>query len=320
MYMNVIEAPTRVFQLLGDAVRWRLLRLLTRAPLNVSEATAIVGVAQSGVSRHLRLLQEGGLVREERRGGWSFFALAAEPPLGLAGLWAPLREGLSASSDAHGDDARLAEVLRERAERGEGEGGLGRAALEPGRSWAAWSQALALLLPPSDVVQLGCGSGALTLEVARWANELLAVEPDEALAAQARARLAASPRVRVVTAPLSAVPAPDAAFDLVLVAQALSAAADPGAVAREAFRLAKPGQRVLVLDLLPHRERWVLERFGHRRLGFTPDELAEVLLEAGFEIGTVAAAERRRGNPFVVLMAAARKPEAQRLRPAREAT
>jgi len=319
MDMSVAEAPSRVFHLLGDAVRWRLLRLLARAPLNVSEATAIVGVAQSGVSRHLRLLVEGGLVREERRGGWSFFALSLEPPSGMAGLWVPLRQALGASSDAHGDDARLAEVLRERAERGEGEGGRGRTALEPGRSWAAWSQALALLLPPCAVVQLGCGSGALTVEVARWASELLAVEPDEALAEQARARLADLPRVQVMTAPLNAVPAPDAAFDLVLVAQALSAAEDPGAVAREALRLVKPGQRVLVLDLLPHRERWVFERFGHRRLGFTPDELTALLLAAGFEIGTVEAAERRRGNPFVVLMAAARKPLAQRLLPVREA-
>ncbi len=310
MAMEVTEAPTRVFQLLGDAVRWRLLRLLARAPLNVSEATAIVGVAQSGVSRHLRLLEEGGLVREQRRGGWSFFALAPEAPPGLAGVWAPLSADLGASGDVHGDDARLAEVLRERAERGEEEGGPGRAALEPGRSWAAWSQALALLLPPSDVVQLGCGSGALTTEVARWARELLAVEQDEALAAQARARLSASPRVRVVTAPLSAVPAEAASFDLALVAQALSAAEDPGAVVGEACRLVRPGQRVLVLDLLPHRERWVLERWGHRRLGFTQDELGALLEGAGLEILRLEAAERRRGNPFVVLMAAAQRKEA----------
>ena len=40
----------------------------------------------------------------------------------------------------------------------------------PGRSWAAWSRALGLLLPPLTVADLGCGEGYLTIEAARWAS------------------------------------------------------------------------------------------------------------------------------------------------------
>jgi len=84
--------------------------------------------------------------------------------------------------------------------------------------------------------------------------------------------------------------------------------------------LLRPGGRVLVLDLLPHRERWVLESLGHRRLGFTPDELGALLAEAGFEPARVEAAPRRRGNPFVVLMACALKAEGSPARGLGEAT
>ena len=55
-----MDDPASLFKLLGDAARLRILRLLSRERLNVSELTSILGIAQSGVSRHLRLLKEGG--------------------------------------------------------------------------------------------------------------------------------------------------------------------------------------------------------------------------------------------------------------------
>ena len=51
-----------LFRLLGDDARLRILRLLEEERLNVSELTSILGIAQSGVSRHLGLLKEAGLV------------------------------------------------------------------------------------------------------------------------------------------------------------------------------------------------------------------------------------------------------------------
>ena len=61
------EAST-LFRLLGDEARLRLLRLLAKERLNVGELTAVLGIAQSGVSRHLGLLRDAGLVTEEREG------------------------------------------------------------------------------------------------------------------------------------------------------------------------------------------------------------------------------------------------------------
>ena len=56
-----MKAAAGLYRLLGDEVRLRILRLLAAERLNVSELTAVLGLAQSGVSRHLGLLKESGL-------------------------------------------------------------------------------------------------------------------------------------------------------------------------------------------------------------------------------------------------------------------
>src|SRR3954468_11112409 len=103
-----------LFRLLGDEVRLRILRLLAVERLNVTELTAILGVAQSGVSRHLGLLKDAGLVREQRTGTFSWYRLddalvdAAGPH---AGLWSWLTAKFGATTPAtKADDVRLAEV------------------------------------------------------------------------------------------------------------------------------------------------------------------------------------------------------------------
>ena len=55
-----------LFRLLADGTRLRILRVLAQDRFNVSELTGILGVAQSGVSRHLGMLKDAGLVVEQR--------------------------------------------------------------------------------------------------------------------------------------------------------------------------------------------------------------------------------------------------------------
>src|SRR4029077_12345071 len=98
----------------------------------------------------------------------------------------------SAAGDAavRADEARLQEVLRVRKENFDTHGGADTRdarQLVPGRSWAAWSRALAMLLPPLKVADLGCGEGYLTIEAARWASRVVAVDRSETVLDRARA-------------------------------------------------------------------------------------------------------------------------------------
>lgn len=306
-----------LYRLLGDEARLRLLRLLGRERLNVTELTGILGLAQSGVSRHLGLLKDAGLVSEEKDAGYTYYRLA--PTLGENGhgaIWSALEEQFAAAAEDDGvraDEARLQEVLRLRKENFETHGAAdARDARQfvPGRSWAAWSRALGLLLPPLTVADLGCGEGYLTIEASRWASQVIAVDRSDVVLERARALGDRRGVSNVVwqRGELEQLPIGDAAVDVALLSQALHHAADPVRAVAEAARITVPGGRVLVLDLREHREEWVRTKLGDRRLGFREDELKTMLANAGLRDARVGVGARKVGDPFTVLIASGQKP------------
>ena len=66
------EEEVAVFKALADPTRLRLVMLLCHQPVSdalcVNALAGILGVSQSAVSQHLRILKNIGLVRGERRG------------------------------------------------------------------------------------------------------------------------------------------------------------------------------------------------------------------------------------------------------------
>jgi ArsR family transcriptional regulator len=312
--MDVAD-PSALLRLLGDETRLRLLRVLSREPLNVSELTAVLGVAQSGVSRHLGLLRDAGLVSEEKSGAFTRYQLAANGA--QSKLWPWLTETFDRVTPAtKADDARLAEVRRVRKESfaDPGRHGDDRRQLVPGRSWAAWARALGLLLPELEVADLGCGEGYLTLESARWARRVTAVDRSREVLERGR-ELAARRKLTNIAwkrGDIEDVPLPDRSVDLALLSQALHHAAEPARALAEAKRILRPGGRVLILDLRQHEEAWVRSKLGDTWLGFSEAALRSLLRDAGFaRVKLQVGASARQGDPFTVLVAAGTKPAAK---------
>jgi ArsR family transcriptional regulator len=200
------------------------------------------------------------------------------------------------SDDTHGDAGRLSELLKRREDRHT----LNERLLEPGQSWAMWARALAFLLPPLDVVDFGCGTGVLTVELARWAKRVTAVDrsPQALHQAEARAEREGLKNVAWLEADLHDLPIASGKKELVVASQSLHHVDAPNAVLAEAARILEPGGKVVVLELMPHREEWVRERLGHKHLGFEPDVLEEQLVAAGFRHVQLTPAPRDGGSPF----------------------
>jgi len=307
-----------LFRLLGDEARLRILRLLAAERLNVSELTGILGIAQSGVSRHLGLLKDAGLIAEQRESGFTYFQLSPAVIAGdngsgpLAALLQSEFADAARTETGRADDARLEEVRRLRKENFEAHAGpdTNERQLVPGRSWAAWSRALGHLLPPLRVADIGCGEGYLTVEASRWASRVIAIDRSPLVLKKARA-LATRRRVRNVIwkrGELDKLPLRDASVDVSLLSQALHHAPDPARALAEAARVVVPGGRVLVLDLRQHEEKWVKQRLGDRWLGFDDEQLAKLLKSAGLTDVRVTVGARRTGDPFAVIVASGRKP------------
>jgi SAM-dependent methyltransferase len=315
-----MKDASALFRLLGDEARLRLLRVLAQDRFNVTELTGVLGLAQSGVSRHLGMLKEAGLVSEERDGAYTYYRLSPDVRSNGHGLLWPLLESQFAAAQhtvaVRADDARLQEVLRVRRENFDQHAGPdtrdGRQ-LVPGRSWAAWARALGHLLPPVEVVDIGCGEGYLTVEVARWARRVMAVDRSAAVLARAKALAGRRRAANIVfkRGELEKLPLDSASVDVAILSQALHHAADPGQALTEAARVLRPGGKVLVLDLRAHSEAWVREKLGDRQLGFTDDALTGLLTDAGLSDIKVGVGSRRAGDPFTVLVASGAKRKAR---------
>ena len=317
-----MEQVAQILKLLGDETRLRILVLLSQHPLNVSELTTILGIAQSGVSRHLGQLRKLGLLQEQRVSVWTYYQLSGpeirNPELQL--LWGYLNEQLPVFSDPYNDRARLQEELRKRTLGGPG---LNERQLEPGQTWHAWSRLLGMLMghwasmdgtvfsrEGLSLLDLGCGDGTLTVEMARFGSRVIGVDLNPEVLASARQRMdrLGFSHVTFMAENVKQLPIDSESIDAVIFSQSLHHLDDPGKSFHEAFRVLKPGGTAAVMELASHDQEWVLEKLNHKWLGFKNDHLISMLRDAGFSKLHEELLPHGRGEVFQVILAMGTRP------------
>jgi len=70
-----MRAFIRVMKALSDTNRVKIIKMLGTKELCVCEITAILGLAQSTVSRHLKILEDADLIISSRNGTWVNYKL-----------------------------------------------------------------------------------------------------------------------------------------------------------------------------------------------------------------------------------------------------
>ena len=101
-----------VFQTLADPTRRQIVEVLRRGECAVNDIVDAVDIDQSGVSRHLRILQESGFVDVRPEGPRRVYSLRPEPFRELE-AWVT---GYRALWEARLD--RFGEAIRQRQKRG----------------------------------------------------------------------------------------------------------------------------------------------------------------------------------------------------------
>jgi SAM-dependent methyltransferase len=101
-----------------------------------------------------------------------------------------------------------------------------------------------------QAVDLGCGTGVVTRQIARRAGpetQVLGVDLSEKLLNAAR-DLSRAERIEWCRASADALPLPDNSIDLAVLHTLMSHVPDPGAVLREVSRVLRPGGRAVIFD------------------------------------------------------------------------
>jgi ubiquinone/menaquinone biosynthesis C-methylase UbiE/DNA-binding transcriptional ArsR family regulator len=274
---------------LSDATRSRMLLLLERHELTVSELCTVLQLPQSTVSRHLKTLADADWVTSRRDGTSRYYTLALdERNSSTRRLWAVLREQVAASVSADQDARRLKGVLARRQTKSEeffasSAGQWDRLRQELfGR--ASSLHALPALFDPRWVVgDLGCGTGQTTAAIAPFVARVVAVDRSGEMLQAARRRLRDQSNVDIRRGELETLPISDGELDVAIMMLVLHHVPDPAAVLGEAARVVRPGGRLVVCDMLPHDREEYKQQMGHVWLGFSEDQVARMLSVSGFE-------------------------------------
>ncbi len=117
---------------------------------------------------------------------------------------------------------------------------------------AAWDRIFALVLPGAgvlDALDLGCGTGFLSLELAARGHRVTGVDFAPAMIARAAAKAAERGlEVRFEPGDAEQLPFPAASFDLAISRHVLWTLPHPEAAIDEWLRVLRPGGRLVVVD------------------------------------------------------------------------
>jgi ArsR family transcriptional regulator len=110
--------PVQIFKTLADETRFKLVNLLLTHDLCVGALAKHLRISEAAVSQHLKSLREAGLVRGEKRGYWTHYAVEKEKLRELAELLGdlthlePCLEGLcikkiNSRIDCHKEETKM---------------------------------------------------------------------------------------------------------------------------------------------------------------------------------------------------------------------
>lgn len=304
-----MASTLKSLKLLSDPTRLRILMLLEREALSVADLQEILGMGQSRISTQLSQLKSSGLVADTRSGKNNIYACSAS-----ANLLGVARLAAAELPEVGTDAATLRHLQRKRQDRSrayfdELAGRFGKDYV-PGRSWKALAEALLKVLNYKVVADLGAGEGTLSQLLAQRAEQVIAVDlsPKMVEFGRALAEKHGLANLEYRLGDLEAPPIDTESVDLAIFSQALHHAEHPQRAIEAAFRILKPGGRLIVLDLLQHTFEEARELYADRWLGFAEVDLATMLERAGFTgIETVIADREEETPKFQTLLAVATK-------------
>lgn len=298
--LDSLDSLAAFFKATGTPLRLEVLQVLGENSFGVLELSEIMGTKQSGMSHHLKVLAQGGLV-ERRREGNSIFYRRRLPPSGLltSKLHAALFDELNRTLLHPTTAERLAGVQAQRA--AQSRAFFARHASDIPRQqeliaeYEQYAEQACELLDRgrlSDgrqagaVLEIGPGDGRFLTPLAARFRRVLALDSSEAMLEQARRHVEAD---RLDNVDLILGEWPEAsrglpAVDAVVFNMVLHHLPSPAEALAMAAAHLRPGGVLLITELCRHNQRWAVRACGDFWLGFDEADLVTWTSRAGLTL------------------------------------
>ncbi|GAA3970458.1 metalloregulator ArsR/SmtB family transcription factor [Allohahella marinimesophila] len=297
--LSVAESA-QLFKACGDEIRLQVLRLLQQDTFGVLELSALLGIKQSAMSHHLKVLSTAGLVESQREGNTIFYRRPLLTPSD-AGLDESvlsrvfdLVDELSISDEVK---TNLSQIRTQRAE--QSQAFFARHAddmqllQERVAEYGLYAEPVLRLIDQlrdpdwQHAIEVGPGEGHFLVELAQRFEQVTAVDNSAAMLEKARQHCEQAAVASIDFRHLDTAEAKVSGLeaDLIVMNMVLHHVASPQCVIEDCSAMLKPGGCLIVCDLSHHDQRWTRDACGDLWLGFEAAELRKWAEASGLEVG-----------------------------------
>lgn len=280
----------------GDTLRLKIMRALASDSFGVLELAQIFATGQSGISHHLKVLTQAGLLATRREGNAIFYRRALPQSDSLGGtLHAALLEEVDQLQLPEDVQSRISAVHGQRSAASEDffarMAGSFQARQDLIAGLPQYRDSVLALLDALNLgtsataLEVGPGDGSFLPELARRFAHVVALDNSPAMLELAHKRCEQEGLGNVELKLADALHDDCPPADCVVLNMVLHHLAAPGEAMKQLARLVKTGGSLLITELCSHNQSWAREACGDLWLGFEQDDLAHWADAAGLTPG-----------------------------------
>lgn len=278
----------------GDPLRLEILRVLSRDSYGVLELCRIFAIKQSGMSHHLKVLTNAGLLGSRREANSIFYRrayLAPDHPL------AALQQQLFATVDTLPVAEHLCGPIRElQQERSQAaqqffseNADKFRAQQDLIASYPVYAEQMTQLLNNTSLrdktlaLEVGPGEGEFLAVLSQQFKQVIALDNAANMLDKAKqfARLNNLHNIEFIHGDTQSLPHHKVLADCILVNMVLHHTASPADIFLDLSKALAPGGGLLICDLCRHEQAWARDACGDLWQGFEPQDFSRWAQAAG---------------------------------------
>jgi len=265
------------FKALSDPTRLRLLNILNHYELNVNEIVSIVDMIQSGVSRHLKILLESGLLVSRKDG--SFIYYSVDKTMESLSLINFACDSMEKEMVCELDLQKAEQSIMIRKNRTK------RFFRTVAPQWDRLKKEVLgdfdlngvlkqMVMAGQAIADLGCGTGEMLGSLHQGDGKILiGVDSSPEMLEQARIKLPNLDSIELRLGELENLPMKNQEVDTVIMSMVLYHIFEPEKSIHEVWRVLKPGGVFLMADFEKHDQEEIKEIIGGSWLGFEKEQI-----------------------------------------------